>query len=124
MECTNWVTDDQNNILLRYNPPSNYPGIKEHQLGSLQITYGTLIKAISTTETKLRNGTWDEITARSYLHVHGLNKEAIDRILRGDWEHPASWTRGTLLCQHIDAPMHLIFLGVFCAHVFKWFMSG
>jgi hypothetical protein len=111
MECTNWVTDDQNNTLLRYNPPQNYPGIEE-QLGPLQITYGTLIEAVSTSQTKLRNGTWDKIAARSYLRVHGLNKDAIDRICRGDWEHPASWTQGTLLRQHIDVPMHLIFLGV------------
>jgi hypothetical protein len=111
MECTNWVAHDQNNILMWYNPPQNYPGIEE-QLGPLHITYGTLIKAVSTSQTKLRNGTWDKIAARSYLRVHGLNKDAIDRICRGDWEHPASWARGTLLHQHIDVPMHLIFLGV------------
>jgi len=55
---------------------SNYPGIDE-QLGPLQITYETLIEAVSTTKTQLRNGAWDKIAARSYLCVHGLNKEAI-----------------------------------------------
>jgi len=76
MECTNWVTDDQNNILLRYNPPPNYPGIKEHQLESLQITYGTLIEAISTTKKNLGMAHGIKL-----LQGHGLNKEAIDRIL-------------------------------------------
>ena len=55
---------------------SNYPGIDE-QLGPLQITYETLIEAVSTTETQLRNGAWGKIATRSYLCVHGLNKEAI-----------------------------------------------
>jgi hypothetical protein len=64
------------------------------------------------TQKNVMDGTWDNSSARSYLHVHGLNKEAIDCIITGDWEHPALWTRGIELFQHIDVPMHLIFLGV------------
>jgi hypothetical protein len=51
-------------------------------------------------------------SARSYLRVHGLNKEAMDHIITGDWEHPALWKRGTELCKHIDVPMQLIFFGI------------
>ena len=69
-------------------------------LGPMHITYDKLIEAVSMTQKNIMD------------RVHGLNKEAIDRIITGDWEHPALWTRGIELCQHIDVPMHLIFLGV------------
>jgi hypothetical protein len=61
------------------------------------------------------DGPWDKSSARSYLGVHGLNKEAIDHIITGDWEHPALWTRG----------MHLIFLGVLhtCVHMVHGWMT-
>jgi hypothetical protein len=63
------------------------------------------------TTSNISNGTWDKSIARAYLHVHGLNKDAIDGILRGAWEYPALWTRGVDLSKHIDVPMHLTFLG-------------
>ena len=48
----------------------------------------------------------------AYLRVHGINKEATDRILNNEWKYPAAWERGITLSQHIDVPMHLIFLGI------------
>jgi hypothetical protein len=108
-ECTNWVTDDPNNVLLWYKPPPSYPGLEEEgMLRPMRITYDKLIKAVSMTQKNIMDGTWDKSSARSYLCVHGLNKEAIEHLITGDWEHPALWTRGTELCQHIDVPMHLI----------------
>jgi hypothetical protein len=77
-------------------------------LGPMHITYDKLIEAVSMTQKNIMDGTWDKSSARSYLCVHGLNKEAIEHLITGDWEHPALWTRGTELCQHIDVPMHLI----------------
>jgi len=79
------------------------------KLAPLYLTYDLLKRAVSLTATNIENGTWDKGVARAYLHVHGLNKKAIDGILRGGWEFPALWTRGVELSQHIDVPMHLFF---------------
>jgi hypothetical protein len=48
----------------------------------------------------------------AYLRVHGINKEAFDRILNNEWKYPATWKRGITLSKHVDVPMHLISLGV------------
>ena len=126
-ECTNWVTDD-NNVLLRYSPPNNYPEMELHsngKLAPLHLKYDLLKRAVSLTATNIENGTWDKGVARAYLHVHGLNKKAIDGILRGGWEFPALWTRGVELSQHIDVPLHLFFLGVVrtCIHMVHDWMT-
>ncbi len=71
------------------------------KLAPLYLTYDLLKRAVSLTATNIENGTWDKGVARAYLHVHGLNKKAIDGILRGGWEFPALWTRGVELSQHI-----------------------
>jgi hypothetical protein len=90
MECTNWVTDDPNNFVLWYKPPQSYPGIEEEgMLGPMHIIYDKLIEAVSMTQKNIMDGTWDKSSSRSYLRVHGLNKEAIDHMIMGDWEHPA-----------------------------------
>ncbi len=89
IDCTNWVTDDFSNALLWYSPPKNYPEIelqRNGKLGPLHLTYDVLKEAVSLTTSNISNGTWDKNVARAYLRVHGLNKDAIDGILRGAWE--------------------------------------
>ena len=48
----------------------------------------------------------------AYLRVQGLNSEAIALIINKKWKMPATWDRGITLAQHIDVPMHLLFLGI------------
>ena len=48
----------------------------------------------------------------AFLRVQGLNNEAITLIVNNKWKTPATWDRGITLQQHIDVPMHLLFLGV------------
>jgi hypothetical protein len=50
--------------------------------------------------------------AEAYLKVQGLNNEAITLIINKKWKMPATWDRGITLSQHIDVPMHLLFLGI------------
>lgn len=112
--CLNWETDIDNE-LLHYVPPINYPQEEVGPNGKLppiKISYNGLKEAVQLAQRNLCNHLWDKKTALSFLQVQGINKEATDLILNNKWITPAMWERDTDVMQHIDVPMHLLFLGI------------
>jgi hypothetical protein len=82
------------------------------KLTPIKLSYCILKQAVSLSIEKFQNGMWNKKNVIAYLRVHGINKEATDKILNNEWKYPATWQRGITLSQHIDVPMHLIFLGI------------
>jgi hypothetical protein len=113
--CTNWETDRAENVLLHYPPPNDYPTDElsaTEKLTPIKLSYSILKRAVSLSLEKYQSGLWMKKNVIAYLRVHGINKDAINMILNSEWKHPPAWQRGITLLQHIDVPMHLIFLGV------------
>jgi hypothetical protein len=102
-------------VLLHYPPPNDYPTDElsaTEKLTPIKLSYSILKRAVSLSLEKYQSGLWMKKNVIAYLRVHGINKDAINMILNSEWKHPPAWQRGITLLQHIDVPMHLIFLGV------------
>ena len=106
-----------------------------------KLRYSDLISAVAKARVKLENGDWSFNNAESYLGLFCITKSAISDLLEASLyrrqlhedaadalltrhlltEHPeyfvdkalpSLWTRKSELSNHVDVPMHLIFLGV------------
>jgi len=126
--CLNWDT-----LGAPFKKPKFYPSdITTPDIASLkskEITYESLTEAVNKAidgMSRQRNR-WTKQVASCFLSTEGVNSEMIDlisdhvkRLRRAIasntrepiWNNPSLWNRGVPLSTHIDAPMHLIFLGI------------
>ena len=118
--CTCWLYD-LNSKLLRYVPEKNYPTqymkgtIDETTLSPQMINRIDLEMNVNKLLTDKREGTLTMVQSKSYLKYLGLNKAAVDNILENhelEYKVPPSWYDCNELSIFVDAPMHLLMLGV------------
>jgi len=117
--CVNWDLEK-----VKYKSPPHYP--KElfiegdnQQIPFKKITYQNLIGAVNFAISRMttESNPWNVSTTKAYLKCAGVNTSTITKIIEHTrqnitWCHPVLWTRGCSLEDHIDVPMHLLFLGV------------
>ncbi len=81
--CVNWDLR-RDSILLHFPSPMNYPPsmLSEHaMLKPLVITYDVLKHAVRAAHNGFVNNGWSSSNVKIYLHVHGINTEALQDIL-------------------------------------------
>jgi hypothetical protein len=81
--CVNWDTESRSGLLDFY-PPKDYPSSEipsSGKLSPMRLTYSTMKEAVVTTHDNFVNGDWTNSNARTFLQVHGINKEASDAIM-------------------------------------------
>jgi len=132
--CFNWDT-----TRLSYSAPTNYPSNpNQHDavtLSSQKITYDFLITGISYAQNMIIDGNWSTKAASAYIQTLGINTSTNEEICKNAlsirdhrrhntnnpsppiWKVPSLWLRGVPLSAHIDAPMHLLFLGIVKASI-------
>jgi hypothetical protein len=119
-DCTCWLYD-LDSKLLRYVPEKNYPtqyikGTRnETTLSPQMINRIDLEMNVNRLLNDKREGTLTMAQSKSYLKYQGLNKAAVDNILANhelEYKVPPSWYDCNELSIFVDAPMHLLMLGV------------
>ena len=147
--CMNWEFYGDNNNLLLFDPPKNYPAdcdkLHNNKLSPQMLTSELLLKTCKHTHDKILLGYWSSSEGDSYLKAHGLNEDLRQNIvecaenmylianmdnmdtkfktyLMSDQQKnpsryepyplPKVWSHPMGLELFVDAPMHLLFLGI------------
>ena len=83
--CTNWEVEGTN-VLLRTLAPNGYPvydvSCNDGHLLPFKLSYNILNGCIATAHMNYVSGQWTTENVRQYLHVHCINKEGIELVLR------------------------------------------
>jgi len=115
--CYHWDLEK-----IKFNPPLHYPKelfIDTHNqvIPCKKITYDSLIGSVNFAISRFTdvNNPWNVSTLKAYLKCVGVNTNTITDIIDHarrnlQWSPPVLWTRGSSLDDHIDVPMHLLFL--------------
>lgn len=133
-ECSKCVSWDDNfsNDLLKFDPPKGYPSncpflTNDGKLRPKNITSNMLRGVVQCILNHLKTDSWTLKEAELCMNVHGINaefsKQLLDYTTKTDLNSvnletvestiiPITWLRSIDISNHVEATMHLLFLGI------------
>jgi hypothetical protein len=135
-QCVNWDLP-QDSDLIKFPPIQNYPMdspflTNDRKLLPRKLTVSHLTNVVQITFEKLTTEIWNEAEAKSFLSVHCINGSLSTKIISAakqfliqqfllneeinnninDYPIPPTWLRTIDIDGHVEALMHLLFLGI------------